>query len=43
VEIVQTYHVGGVRPDMVRNAALIDSVMAEQVEGLRAYLQPDGP
>ena len=43
VEIVQTYHVGGVGPDMLKNAALIDGVMAEQVEGLRAYLQPDGP
>lgn len=43
VEIVQTYNVGGVRPDMVKNAALIDGVMAEQVEGLRAYLAPPVP
>ena len=43
VEIVQTYHVGGVRPDMVKNAALIDKVMGEQVEGLRTYLQPAVP
>lgn len=40
VEIVQTYHVGGVRPEMAKNAALIDAVMAEQLKGLGAYLSP---
>lgn len=39
VEIVQTYNVGGVRPEMVRNAALVDQVMAEQLAGLKAYLE----
>lgn len=43
VEIVQTYHVGGVRPEMLKNAGLVDQVMAEQLEGLRAYLQPAIP
>jgi hypothetical protein len=42
-EIVQTYNVGGVRPEMVKNAGLIDQVMAEQLDGLRAYLQPAIP
>lgn len=43
VEIIQTYHVGGVRPEMMKNAELIDQVLAEQVEGLRAYLQAAVP
>ena len=43
VEIVQTYHVGGVRPEMMKNASLIDQVLAQQVEYLRAYLQPPVP
>ena len=43
VEIIQTYHVGGVRPEMMKNAGLVDQVLAEQVEGLRTYLQPPAP
>lgn len=43
VEIIQTYNVGGVRPEMMKNAKLVDKVLAEQVEGLRAYLAPAVP
>ena len=39
VEIVQTYNIGGVRPEMVKNAALIDGVIAEQLTRLKAYLE----
>ena len=40
VEVVQTYNVGGVRPEMVRNAALIDGVMAEQLGRLKGFIRP---
>lgn len=40
VEVVQTYNVGGVRPEMVKNAALVDKVMAEQLAGLKAFIRP---
>jgi len=39
-EIVQTYNVGGVRPEMLKNAPLIDQVVGEQLNRLKAYLQP---
>lgn len=42
-EIVQTYNVGGARPETVKNATLVDQVLAEQLNGLRAYLQPAIP
>jgi hypothetical protein len=43
VEIVQTYNVGGVRPDTAKNAARFDTVLGEQLESLRAYIQPAIP
>lgn len=36
-QIVQTYNVGGVRPEMAKNAALIDSVVGAALKRLAAY------
>jgi uncharacterized protein YndB with AHSA1/START domain len=39
-EIVQTYNVGGARPEMVKAAPLIDQVVGEQLGRLKTYLEP---
>jgi uncharacterized protein YndB with AHSA1/START domain len=38
VEVVQTYNVGGARPEIVKIAPMVDKVMGEQLERLKTYI-----
>jgi len=42
-EIVQTYNVGGARPEMIKAAAAIDAVLAEQMHSYKGYIDPHMP
>jgi hypothetical protein len=43
VEVVQTYNVGGARREIVKVAPMVDKVMGEQLERLKAYIRPATP
>ncbi|ATQ44449.1 SRPBCC family protein [Caulobacter mirabilis] len=42
-EVVQTYNVGGLRPEMVKNAPLFDMVVGEQLKRFKAYVETGKP
>jgi len=42
-EIVETYNVGGATPQVIQMAPAVDRVLAEQLGGLKAYIDPHMP
>ncbi len=42
-EVVQTYNIGGLRAEMVRNAPLFDKVVGEQLTRFKAYVETGKP
>lgn len=42
-EIVETYNVGGATPEVIQMAPVVDQVLAQQLDGLRAYVDPHMP
>ena len=42
-EVIQTYSIGGLRPDMVKAAPLFDSVFGEQLTRFKSYVETGKP
>lgn len=42
-EVVETYNVGGATPEVIQMAPAVDGVLAEQLSGLKSYVEPHMP